>query len=101
MVCRQCKADRVHRSHRAGLKERAASLLGFYPYQCLACGDRRRLRPGTEKAGAIGPEVVRTLRRIEWVRTRREILLYGISLLAFAVLLYFMTRQRMSAGDGG
>jgi DNA-directed RNA polymerase subunit RPC12/RpoP len=102
MVCLQCKADRVHRSHRAGLKEWAASQLGYYPYRCQECGERRLLRQSvTEAAGTLGKEIVRTRRRIEWVRTRREMLLYGVSLLAFAILLYFITRQRIGRGDGG
>ena len=54
----------------------------------------------TEAAGALGKEVVQTRRRVEWARTRRELLLYGTFLLAFAVVLYFITRQRMSAGGG-
>ena len=101
MVCLQCKADRVHRSHRAGLMEWAASRLGYYPYRCQDCGGRRLLRQAvTEAAGALGKEVVQTRRRVEWVRTRREILLYGTFLFAFAILLYFITRQGAGAGGG-
>jgi hypothetical protein len=101
MVCPQCKADRVHRSHRAGLMEWAASRLDYYPYRCQDCGERRLFRhDATEAAGVVGKEVVRTRRRVEWVRTRREILLYATFLFAFAILLYFITRQCIGSGGG-
>jgi hypothetical protein len=86
------------------LKERAESLFGYFPYRCKDCGHRflqsryagSERRPG---ASATEREIRTTRASIKWKRTRRELLLYGSGILLFMLFLYYITRERDSAGD--
>lgn len=99
MLCPKCKADRAHRSHRDGLGEHLASVAGFFPYDCHACKHRflrhrestsDKARPGNT---AVEREISATRSAAAWKRKQREILLYGMALLLFVVILYFLTRE--------
>ena len=101
MICPKCKADRSHRSHRKGLWERLAALFAFHPYRCHACKHRfMRFRYGAEADEGDPTSTEREIRAtrsaIRWKRKKQEVLLYGIGLLFFLVVLYFITRP--SAG---
>ena len=104
MLCTKCQTDTAHRSHRVGLRERLASLAGYYPYRCRKCGHRfRGLRrteeePATPAAKGAEREIAFTQgsrRRKAW---RRVILLYGCALIVFGVLLYYLTREPSMGG---
>jgi hypothetical protein len=104
MQCTKCQTDSAHRSHRVGLRERVASLAGYYPYRCPKCGTRfQALR--NKEAEAAAP-ATRTLereisttqgarRRKAW---RRGLVLYGLALILFGVLLYYLTREPSMGG---
>lgn len=42
--CPGCDGDRTHRSHRRGVAENLASLIGVYPYRCDDCNKRFPVR---------------------------------------------------------
>jgi hypothetical protein len=81
-----------------------ASLAGYYPYRCPKCGTRfQALR--NKEAEAAAP-ATRTLereisttqgarRRKAW---RRGLVLYGLALILFGVLLYYLTREPSMGG---
>jgi DNA-directed RNA polymerase subunit RPC12/RpoP len=104
MQCSQCKTDSAHRSHRAGLKERLASLFGYYPYRCHRCGHRfLKLRyaddePATAAARGTEREIASTRGALRWKAVRRQILLYGWALVLFAIILYYLTREPSIGG---
>lgn len=99
MLCPKCKTDHAHRSHRAGLKERLTSIVGYVPYRCRDCGLRflnfRYWRPdpaATPVAGAE-KEVAKTRGSLRRKQKRRELVLYVSALTLFVVVLYFLTRE--------
>jgi hypothetical protein len=95
MLCPKCKTDHAHRSHRAGLGERVASLVGYRPYRCHKCGLRflsfryslPEPVPGAER------EIAATQGSLRRGQRRREFLLYGSALTVFIVILYYLTRE--------
>jgi proteasome lid subunit RPN8/RPN11 len=93
-VCPKCGSKHLRRSHRKSLFERVSGLFGYYPYRCHECLSRSLLkrsdilesiRPSSHKR----PEE----RRRAWLRTRREILLWGASIAGFVAILYFLIRD--------
>ncbi len=104
MLCPKCKKDRAHRSHRTGLTEHLASLAGFYPYACRACNHRFlqfvtswEQRPASANPG-VEREIAASRSAFAWKRKQREILLYGLALLLFVAILYFLTRDSNVGG---
>jgi hypothetical protein len=99
MLCPKCKTDRAHRSHRVGLAEHLVSIVGLFPYNCHDCHSRYlRFRDSSHEAGpSANPsgerEIVATQRIRNRERKQREILLYGLALLVFVAILYFLTRE--------
>jgi len=99
MLCTKCQTDSAHRSHRVGLRERLASLVGYYPYRCRTCGSRflRLRRPDPEPATPAIRGVEREIASTQGARRRkamrRGILLYSCALLLFGAVLYYLTRQ--------
>ena len=98
MLCAKCRTDSAHRSHRVGIREYLASMVGYYPYRCRNCGSRfRGLRkvapePAAPAKRGVEREIAATRgarRRKAW---RRGILLYGGALILFGALLYYLTR---------
>ncbi len=93
-VCRKCGGKRLRRSHR-GLVERLWVLAGIYPFRCEECLSRslhRRSRGLLELAhphAGKRPEE----RKRAWLRTRREILLYGGGVLGFLLFLFYLIRD--------
>jgi hypothetical protein len=98
MLCPKCKTDGAHRSHRAGLTERLVSIVGFFPYNCGDCHHRFLWfrHSSSEAAASLNPSAEREIAATRSARGRRrkqrEILLYGLALLLFAAILYFLTR---------
>jgi hypothetical protein len=100
MWCPNCKADRAHRSHRAGVKEHLASLVAYYPYRCREC--KHRFLHSRNAAPEAPPSVHRstereiraTRRAKEWHRKKRYMAIYGIALVLFLVFIYLLTRDR-------
>ena len=104
MVCTECKTDSAHRSHRVGVVEHLASILGYYPYRCRNCG-RRVLTNRYAEPGPVPPAVRGVEREITHTRgslrrraVRRGILLYGVALLLFGAILYYLTRVPSMGG---
>jgi transposase-like protein len=97
MLCPKCK-DRAHRAHRVGLTEHLASIAGFLPYKCHDCNNRfLRFRDSSPEARvSANPRVEREIAATRTAhgrkRRQREVLLYGLALLLFAAILYFLTR---------
>ena len=100
MDCPKCHEDRAHRSHRHGLRERIASLVGYYPYRCRQCGHRflrfryaePKVKSGTEK------EIRATRASLKWRHKKQEIWLYALGFLIFLAFLYYLTLPRMPTG---
>jgi hypothetical protein len=99
MLCPKCKTDCAYRSHRNGLAEHLASLAGFFPYSCHACKHHflHYRRSTVEKAPAtktpVEREITATRSAANWKRKQRDILLYGLALLLFAAILFYLTRE--------
>lgn len=92
----------LHRSQRGNHFELLLAWAGVYPYRCADCRKRIYKRipqpPAQERPPApAGPKThlplprspgkSRWWRQAELLRTRREILVYGLALAAFLVLL--------------
>ena len=104
MQCPKCQTDSAHRSHRVGLREHVASLVGYYPYRCRKCGSRfRGLRygepaPAAPSARGVDREIAATQgtrRRKAW---HRGILLFSGALILFGILLYYLTGEPSMGG---
>jgi len=106
MLCPKCKTDRAGRSHRRGLLEYGASVLGYYPYSCRGCHLRFlrfRKAPLEERVVAhpgVEREIKATRDAMKSKRTRRELLLYGAAVVLFLSFLYYITRDRGSIEGG-
>ena len=104
MLCTKCQTDSAHRSHRVGLREHLASMAGYYPYRCRKCGARfqglrnKETEAATPAARTVEREISTTQgarRRKAW---RRGLVLYGLALILFGVLLYYLTREPSMGG---
>ena len=94
-VCPVCGSKSVRRSHRLNGLERLRGAFGYYPYRCHECLSRPflkdptglldRMRPGSRRR----PEE----RRRAWIRTRRELLLWGAGIFGFAAILLYLLRD--------
>ena len=98
MQCPKCQSDSAHRSHRVGLKEHLASIVGYHPYRCRKCKHRfLNLRylaavPISADVQNVEREISRTQSSFRWRRKKRDLILYGSALVVFGVILYFLTR---------
>ena len=99
MQCPKCKIGNAHRSHRAGLKERLTSIVGYVPYRCRDCGLRflsfrySSPDPVAKPVGGAEKEIAETRGSLRWKQKRRELVLYASALTLFVVVLYFLTRE--------
>ena len=99
-VCPKCGGKGLRRSRR-GSFERLWVLAGLYPYRCEECLSRslhRRSRGLLELAhphSGKRPEE----RKRAWLRTRREMLLYGGGILGFLLFLFYMIRDTGPKSD--
>ncbi len=104
MLCPKCKTDSARRSHRAGLRERLASLAGYHPYRCRGCESRFSSRrdpvpePSTGAAREVERQISSTRSSLRWKRKRRNLVLYSAALMLFGVILYFLTRAPSMGG---
>ena len=101
MICPKCGKDRAHRSHRTFF-EWALTLLAKKPYRCRDCHHRfYAFKSGVTSAKLRTPEerrVIKLRRKIQWKRTRGELILYAISSLIFLAILYYIVQQRVAGG---
>jgi hypothetical protein len=97
-VCPACGACAIRRSRRQGLIDAVCSLWARFPYRCRDCNARFRLRPRTRGLGAGKPRLHQTVRaenrRRRRAVQRRELLLYGLALAAFAFVVLLVTGDR-------
>jgi len=105
VICPSCKADRAHRSHRRGVKERLSVLFSYNPYRCHECGYRFLLYRYAEQLPpkpltATERQIISLRQTIRKKRSRRELLLYTSALMLFLLILYFITRERVPQSDG-
>ena len=94
-ACPVCGSQSIRRSHRLNGFERVRGAFGYHPYRCHECLSRSflkspaglldRMRPGSHQR----PEE----RRRAWIRTRRELLLWGGGILGFAAILLYLLRD--------
>ncbi len=90
LVCSNCGGKRLLRSHRS-VMERIGGLAGLYPYRCEECLSRsfqRRSRGLLELAHSHAGKRPEEQRRA-WLRTRRELILYGAGILGFLLFLFY------------
>jgi hypothetical protein len=106
MLCPKCKTNHSARSHRRGLIEYGASIVGYYPYCCRDCNLRflgLRNAP-IEDTVTSHPRVEREIKAtrdaMKAKRRRQELLLYGAAIILFLTLLYYITRDRGSSIEG-
>jgi hypothetical protein len=106
MLCPTCKTNRAGRSHRRGLIEYVASVVGYYPHSCRACHLRfLRLRRAQIEDTAPGhPRVEREIKAtrdaMKAKRRRQELLLYSAAIIVFLTLLYYITRDHGGSPEG-
>lgn len=90
-VCTACGSTSVRRSRRR-LLDQFATLFGYYPYRCRECNARFILkpppRPRTQHKSSRSES--RARRR---TALRRELLVYGLALISFALLIAFLVRD--------
>jgi len=100
-ACPRCGSHRIHQSHRMHLFERLWSLFGRYPYRCQECLSRFLLRRSPDLLGVMRGNRRRRPeeRRRAWLRTRREILLYGGAVFGFLLFLLFIMRETSPKAD--
>jgi len=104
MLCTKCNTDSAHRSHRVGIKEHLASILGYYPYRCHNCGHRFRMAGHSDPVTAskavrdVEREITHTRSALRRRAVRRGIMLYGAALVVFAIVLYYLTREPSMGG---
>ena len=74
----------------------------YYPYLCPDCHLRflcRRSEPAKKpvsRPSGVEREIKATRRAMKATRKRRELALYGVGLLLFLTILYFITLDRSS-----
>ena len=99
MLCPKCKTDNAHRSHRACLKERLTSIVGYVPYRCRDCAFRflhfrySLPEPVATPLRGVEKEIAATQGSLRRKQRRRELVLYVSALTLFVVVLYFLTRE--------
>jgi len=99
-VCPKCGSKRVQKSHRRHILKRIWNLFGYYPYRCQECLSRFYLRISPDLLGTIRRKRIRPEERQRvWMRTRREILLYGVGIFGFLLFLLFLMRETAPKGD--
>jgi hypothetical protein len=97
MLCPKCHAAHAHRSHRAGLRERLACIVGYRSYRCHKCSHRflsfRYSLGEPDAAPLVGAEkeIAATRNSLRRRKKQRELLLYGSALTLFVVILYLLT----------
>ena len=101
MICPKCGAERAHRSHRSGIKDRVMRLFEMIPYRCKSCSARfyayrageqsSKMRSGEER------RIMELRRRIKWKRSRRELVVYGLGALLLLAVIYTVLQQRVSS----
>ena len=103
-VCSACRGTKIRRSHRSNLLESFLSLFQVYPYRCEDCGarffrKRHRQHVPKERTKAPGSLLARGSKRRQQnrlSRTRREVILYALGMLAFVLFLYYVTHEHSS-----
>jgi len=100
-VCSRCGSRHIQKSHRMHMIERFWSLLGFYPHRCQECLSRFFLRRSSDPLGAIRENYRKRPeeRQRVWLRTRREMLLYGGAIFGFLLFLLFLMRETSPKAD--
>ena len=100
-ACPRSGSQRMQKSHRVYLLERFRSLFGYYPYRCQECLSRFFRKRSADSLGALRGNYKRrpVERRRVWLRTRREIILYGGAIFGFLIFLLFMMREPSPKAD--
>ena len=97
VTCPKCNEPSAHRSHRRGLKDCIWGYFSQIPYRCKSCGVRFYAYRAGEKSDRMRtPEerrIMKIRRAIKWKRSKRELAIYLIGLLAFGLVVFYMTRQ--------
>ena len=99
-LCPKCKHNTADRSHRKGVMERLAHLVGYSPYRCHECNLRfLSFRfsaapeiPASERGTAR--EIRKTRRELQYARIKQQVYLYTVAGLIFLAFLYFITKER-------
>jgi len=94
LACPRCGSRHIRRSHRVNGFERLRGLLGYRPYRCHECLSRSFLKT-TDLRELIRPTSRKRPeeRRRAWLRTRREMLLWGCGILGFLLILLYLIRD--------
>jgi proteasome lid subunit RPN8/RPN11 len=100
LACPKCGCKQLRRSHRANVFERLAAIFGYYPYRCHECLSRSLLKTST-LLDSIRPSSYKRHeeRTRAWLRTRREVLLWGAGILCFLIILYYLLREKDPESD--
>jgi proteasome lid subunit RPN8/RPN11 len=100
LVCPKCGSTHVHRSHRMNAFERLRGVLGYRPYRCNECLSRNFIKSPADssKRGRSSPKRPEERRRA-WLRTRREVLLWGAGVFGFLLILLYLIRDTTPKAD--
>lgn len=92
LTCPDCGGGNVRRSRSTPL-DRLLSVRGYRPYRCRSCDVRFRslVTDRSDRHARSGERQESRKRRM--VVLRRELVVYGFALLAFAVIAFVATRE--------
>ncbi len=97
MTCPKCGANKAHRSHRSGWRDRFLALFGRTPYRCHGCNDRFYAYLGGAKSSKMRTveerRIMELRRKIRWKHTRRYLVAYVLAGLVLLGIIYQLMQQ--------
>lgn len=92
-LCPACGRGQLRRSHRRNLSEMVRSWFGVHPFRCPECQVRYFRLERKERVDTLKPDKRPETKKRNRQRILREFLLYGLALMAFLAVLYYITRE--------
>jgi len=101
VTCPKCGEASAHRSHRIGVKDQVLGWFSQIPYRCKKCRVRFYAYRAGEKSDKMRTaeerRIMKIRRAIKWKRSKREMAIYTIGLVFFALAVYWLSRQTLPA----
>ena len=97
VTCPKCSEPAAHRSHRRGLKDRVWGWFSMIPYRCKKCHIRYYAYLAGEKSDRMRTteerRIMKIRRALKWKHSKRNLAVYALGLIAFAIAAYLFTQQ--------